>query len=364
MLLLAAFLAALSSVLARLGRHFCRPACFLLSARSNGHLAGFLATLPLPGALMSAGLRPPVFGLLVPDRSLPWPPCACVASLAAFSAAFLAAQYNGSLAALWASSLAARRASSLAAQCTASLAARCTACLATQRPGSLTAQCAACFAAQCAACFADHCVVCFTTPCAASLAARCAAGFAARRAAGFATRRAAYFAARRTACFAARHAACFAAQCATCFAVQCAACFAAQCAAYFAARGVACLAAPCAASFAVSRAAFLDTQAGPPSTSVFFPPAAPLQGSPVFCSFHGLVSPTGHLLTPFFHFSLFVPVSPSCGSLILGPSHVWPYRHGDTGTACTSTALWDLLAHGNKVYSPQTDGSAVCRYAY
>ena len=26
----------------------------------------------------------------------------------------------------------------------------------------------------------------------------------------------------------------------------------------------------------------------------------------------------------------------------------WPYGQGDTGTACTSTALWDLSAHGNK----------------
>ena len=47
-----------------------------------------------------------------------------------------------------------------------------------------------------------------------------------------------------------------------------------------------------------------------------------------------------------------------------GFSRVWSYGQGDTGTACTSTALWDLSAHGNKAYSPQTDGSAVCRYAY
>ena len=45
-------------------------------------------------------------------------------------------------------------------------------------------------------------------------------------------------------------------------------------------------------------------------------------------------------------------------------SHVWPYQQGDTGTACTSTALWDLSAHGNKALSPQTDVSVVCRYAY
>ena len=49
----------------------------------------------------------------------------------------------------------------------------------------------------------------------------------------------------------------------------------------------------------------------------------------------------------------------------------WPPGSGfsrvcarDTGTACTSTALWNLTAHGNKAFSPQTDGSAVCRYAY
>ena len=58
--------------------------------------------------------------------------------------------------------------------------------------------------------------------------------------------------------------------------------------------------------------------------------------------------PLATSLHRFFHFSIFVPVLPSCGSLILGPSHVWPYRHGDTGTACTSTALWDLSAIGNK----------------
>ena len=79
-----------------------------------------------------------------------------------------------------------------------------------------------------------------------------------------------------------------------------------------------------------------------------FPSAAPLRGA-FFCSFLGLVSPAGHLLTPVFLFSIFFfPVSPSCGSLVLGPSHVWPYRHGDTGTACTSAALWDLSAIGNK----------------
>ena len=103
------------------------------------------------GAFMSTGLRPPFLGLLVPDISLPWPPCACVASLAAFYAAFLAARRTGSLAALWASSLAAR----------------CAACLAAWRAGSLTAQCAACFGARCVACFA--------APCATSLAASRAA---------------------------------------------------------------------------------------------------------------------------------------------------------------------------------------------
>ena len=103
------------------------------------------------GAFMSDGLRPPFLGLLVPDRSLPWPPCARVASLAA--------RRTGSLAALWASSLAAR----------------CAACLAARRAGSLTAQSAACFAAQCAACFAARGVACFAAPCAASLAASRAA---------------------------------------------------------------------------------------------------------------------------------------------------------------------------------------------
>ena len=96
------------------------------------------------GAFMLAELRPPFLDLLVPDRSLPWPPCACVASLAALYAAFLAARRTGSLAALWASSLAAW----------------CAACLAARRAGSLTAQCAACFAARCAAKFAAQCAAC------------------------------------------------------------------------------------------------------------------------------------------------------------------------------------------------------------
>ena len=90
----------------------------------------------------------------------------------------------------------------------------------------------------------------------------------------------------------------------------------------------------------------------------------PFWGPPFSAPFMAWSLPLATSLHRFFHFSLFVPVLPSCGSLVLGPSHVWPYRHGDTGTACTSTALWDLSAHGNKAYSPQTDGSAVCRYAY
>ena len=49
---------------------------------------------------------------------------------------------------------------------------------------------------------------------------------------------------------------------------------------------------------------------------------------------------------------------------IRGPSIVSSFECRDTGTACTSTSLWNLTAHGNKALSPQTDGSAVCRYAY
>ena len=49
---------------------------------------------------------------------------------------------------------------------------------------------------------------------------------------------------------------------------------------------------------------------------------------------------------------------------IRGPSIVSSFECRDTGTACTSTSLWNLTAHGNKAFSPQTDGSAVCRYAY
>ena len=49
---------------------------------------------------------------------------------------------------------------------------------------------------------------------------------------------------------------------------------------------------------------------------------------------------------------------------IRGPSIVSSFGCRDTGTACTSTSLWNLTAHGNKAFSPQTDGSAVCRYAY
>ena len=49
---------------------------------------------------------------------------------------------------------------------------------------------------------------------------------------------------------------------------------------------------------------------------------------------------------------------------IKGPSIVSSFECRDTGTACTSTSLWNLTAHGNKAFSPQTDGSSVCRYAY
>ena len=49
---------------------------------------------------------------------------------------------------------------------------------------------------------------------------------------------------------------------------------------------------------------------------------------------------------------------------IRGPSIVSSFECRDTGTACTSASLWNLTAHGNKAFSPQTDGSAVCRYAY
>ena len=333
MLLLTAFLAALSfSVLSRLGWLFCRPACFLLCAVRRSSRRLFCRPTSTSGAFVSAGLRPPFLGLLVPDRSLPWPPCAWVASLAALCAAFLAARHASSLAALWASSLAAR----------------CAACLAARRAGSLAAQCAAYFAARRAAYFA----------------ARRAAYFAARCAAYFAARCTACFAARCTACFAARCTACFAARCTACFAARCAACFAAQCDAYFTACGVACLAAPCAASLAASRAAFLDApyvgsfpvrpvaslaaQAGPPSTSVVSCLRLPFRGAPFSAPFSAWSLPLATSLHRFFHFSNFVPVSPSCSSLILGPSHIWPYRHGDTGTACTSTALWDLSAIGNE----------------
>ena len=199
------------------------------------------------GTFMSAGLRPPFLGLLVPDRSLPWPPCAWVASLAALCAAFLAA--------LWASSLTAR----------------CAACLAARRAGSLAAQCAAYFAARRAACFAARCTTCFAARCTTCFAARC------------------------TTCFAARCSACFAAQCDACFTAQCDSCFTAQCDACFTARGVACLAAPCAASLAASCAAFAPCRLLPRSAGRLlgrsgrtslrqrgFPSATPLQGCPLF----------------------------------------------------------------------------------
>ena len=65
-------------------------------------------------------------------------------------------------------------------------------------------------------------------------------------------------------------------------------------------------------------------------------------------------SVTAHLTSfPFVHFIH-----------IRGPSIVSSFECRDTGTACTSTSLWNLTAHGNKAFSPQTDGSAVCRYAY
>ena len=179
------------------------------------------------GAFMSTGLRPPFLGLLVPDRSLPWPPCACVASLAA--------RRTGSLAALWASSLAARFAACLAARCA----------------GSLTAQCAACFAAQCAACFAAQCAACFAAQCAACFATQCAA------------------------CFAAQGAACFPAQGAACFPARGVACFAAS----LAASRTAFLDAPYVSSFLARPVASLAAQAGPPSASVFSRQRLPFRGA-------------------------------------------------------------------------------------
>ena len=81
----------------------------MFSARSGGRFAGFFAALPLPLApWCRLGCCLLSFGRLFTARSLPSPPCGCVASLAALYAAFLATWRAGSLAALCAASLAAR----------------------------------------------------------------------------------------------------------------------------------------------------------------------------------------------------------------------------------------------------------------
>ena len=236
------------------------------------------------GAFMSAGLRPPFLGLLFPDRSLPWPPCACVTSLAALYAAFLAAWRTGSLAPL----------------CAASLAARCTACLTTRRAGSLAAQCAACFAAHCAACFAARCVACFAAPCAASLAAS----------------RAAF------------------------------------------------LDAPYVDSLPARPVTSLAAQAGPPSASVFSRLPLPFKGAFfLLISWPGLSRwpppYTGFSLLYFFSGFAFVWL-PRLGSFTRLALQAWGHWH------CVyfhrPLGPFGYWKQGNM--SPQTDGSAVCRYAY
>ena len=85
------------------------------------------------------------------------------------------------------------------------------------------------------------------------------------------------------------------------------------------------------------------------------------------CSFLDLVSSAGRLLDPVFSLSPFFHI-PSGSRLRVTPSswvfsYVWPYRHGDTGTACTSTAHGTFRLLETRQYLPQTDGSAVCIYA-
>ena len=168
----------------------------------------------------------------------------------------------------------------------------------------------------------------------AFLPALYAAFLAARRTSSLAALCAASLAARCTACLVTRRASSLAAQCAAFFAARCVACFAARC--------VACFAAPCAASLAGSSAAFLDAPyvgslparpvaslaalAGPPSASVFSRLPLPFRGA-FFCSFLGLVSPAGHLLTPVFLFS----INFSRSRLCVAPSSWALHTSGLTG---------------------------------
>ena len=87
----------------------------------------------------------------------------------------------------------------------------------------------------------------------------------------------------------------------------------------------------------------MAAQAGPPSASVFFPSAAPLPGCPFFSApFLAWSLPLATSLHRFFT-SLFLFRSRLCvAPLILGPSHVWPYRHG---------------GHGHRVYFPPPSGT-------
>ena len=106
-----------------------------------------------------------------------------------------------------------------------------------------------------------------------------------------------------------------------------------------------------------------------PGGSLFVPPCgtpaiftAPL--SPVFLGGSALPPPSC-LLPPSLRPLPGAPVSLLCLSYTLGDRRSSRlFECWDTGTACTSTSLWNLTAHGNKAFSPQTDGSAVCRYAY
>ena len=96
------------SVGSRLGRPFCRPACFWSLRGQAVASPAFFASLPLPLPLapwFRLGFTSFPLAVFFTARSLPWPPSVCAASLATIYAAFMAAKHAGSLVALCAAFL-------------------------------------------------------------------------------------------------------------------------------------------------------------------------------------------------------------------------------------------------------------------
>ena len=118
---------------------------------------------------------------------------------------------------------------------------------------------------------------------------------------------------------------------------------------------------------------FFGGSALPPPSCLLPPQSSPSSGRTLWCRLVRSVSGGPPFLTLFLYRLLNHSRSVTAHLTgfpfvhfihIRGPSIVSSFECRDTGTACTSTSLWNLTAHGNKAFSPQTDGSAVCRYAY